>query len=96
MVNKLTTQLKVIGNKIQKEGIKTVLNLIKIIDGEDTIGSTVVAYAEKINADLILIMTQQENDPKFLYIGSAAREIITQSKIPVMSVLPQKLHEIKI
>ena len=96
VVNKLTTQLKVIGNKIQKEGIKTVLNLIKIVDGEDTIGGTVVAYANKINADLILIMTQQESDPKFLYIGSAAREIITTSEIPVMSVLPEKMKEIKI
>jgi nucleotide-binding universal stress UspA family protein len=96
VVNKLTTQLKVIGNKIQKEGIKTVLNLIKIIEGEDTIGSAIVAYAERINADLILIMTQQESDPKFLYIGSAAREIITNSKIPVMSVLPKKIEEIKI
>ncbi len=96
VVEKLTAQLKHIGNKIQLEGIKTVLNLIKIIDGEDTIGSAVVAYAEKISADLILVMTQQESDPKFLYIGSAAREIITTSKIPVMSVLPDKVERIKI
>ncbi len=96
VIEKLTAQLKHIGNKIQLEGIKTVLNLIKIIDGEDTIGGAVVAYAEKINADLILVMTQQECDPKFLYIGSAAREIITTSKIPVMSVLPEKVERIKI
>ncbi len=96
VVEKLTAQLKHIGNKIQLEGIKTVLNLIKIIDGEDTIGSAVVAYAEKISADLILVMTQQESDPKFLYIGSAAREIITTSKIPVMSVLPDKVEQVKI
>jgi len=52
-------------------------------------------YAEDIAADLILIMTQQENDFKELFIGSKAQAIINKSEVPVMSVLPQKKFDQK-
>ncbi len=48
------------------------------------------AYAEG-DIDLIMIMTQQETRLVEYFIGSAAQQIIRQSKIPVMSIIPKEL-----
>ena len=47
-----------------------------------------IAYAEKINADLIMIMTQQEEGFSEFIIGSYAQQIVNHSPIPVMTVTP--------
>jgi len=40
-----------------------------------------------------VIMTQQENNFKELFIGSKAQAIINHSEIPVLSVLPQTKYD---
>lgn len=47
-----------------------------------------MAYAEQINADLIVIMTEWEEDLTGLFIGPFARQIVNHSRITVMSIRP--------
>lgn len=46
-------------------------------------------YAKKINADLIIIMTEQEANPNML-AGPYSQQMVNQSNIPVISVNPKK------
>jgi nucleotide-binding universal stress UspA family protein len=41
-----------------------------------------------VNADLIVIMTDQEEDITGRLMGTFAQQIINHSKIPVMSIQP--------
>lgn len=50
----------------------------------------VLMYAEAINADLILIMSQQEKGFADFLLGSAAQQIVNSSgKVPVMCINPK-------
>lgn len=53
----------------------------------DNIAKLTMNYAEKINADLTIIMTDQENYTGF-FVGPYAQRIVNHSKIPVLSVTP--------
>lgn len=74
--------------KFKKHEIPATAEFVQIIKSEDTVASAIVAYSKKVDADLIVVMTQQEGGIKELFIGSAARELIRNSEIPVMSVQP--------
>jgi len=54
----------------------------------ENLGDEVIKYATEVDADLIMIMTQQETNFKDRFIGSAAQEIINNASIPVCSVIP--------
>ena len=45
-------------------------------------------YAKSVNADLIVIMTDQDEDITGRLMGTYAQQIINHSKIPVMSIQP--------
>jgi nucleotide-binding universal stress UspA family protein len=60
---------------------------VKMFKG-DNVAALTTDYANQINADLIVIMTEQESSN--LFMGSYAQQIINHSKIPVMSVRPQE------
>ena len=49
----------------------------------------VLAYAGKVDADLIAIMTEQET-PVNILLGAQAQQLINQSPIPVLSIHPQE------
>lgn len=85
----LANQMRLEIMKFQKEKIPVTAEFVRIMKGADSIASGVLAFARKYNADLILLMTQQETDLAELFIGSAAQEIIRNSEIPVMSIVPQ-------
>ncbi|MBK5284668.1 MAG: universal stress protein [Bacteroidia bacterium] len=67
----------------------------KMFDGDD-ISKMALSYAEEINADIIVVMTEQEANPGFFNIGSAAQSLVNHSKIPVMSVRPMATDPNKI
>jgi nucleotide-binding universal stress UspA family protein len=52
-----------------------------------------LSYAQAINADLIVIMTEQEENITGRLMGTYAQQIITQSSIPVMSIQPVNVIE---
>lgn len=56
-------------------------------------GSMLLNYSKNIQADLIMIMTQQEKDWKHMFLGSTAAAIIKESEVPVLSVTPYQFSQ---
>lgn len=56
----------------------------------DNIAETVVEYANKIESDLIMIMTKPDLNFKEFFLGTVAQKIIDISNIPVLSLRPKK------
>ena len=48
--------------------------------------STTLNYSSQINADLLIIMTDQEGSG--IFMGNYSQQLINQSKIPVMNIRP--------
>jgi nucleotide-binding universal stress UspA family protein len=94
VVNRLTRQMEQVKNFIKKSGVKCTAEMIKAIKGHETLEHAVVDYATKVDADLIMIMTQQEREITPLFIGSTAQGIINHSEIPVMSIVPVVKHDV--
>lgn len=56
----------------------------------DNITETTLNYANKIQANLITIMTEQETDLSNLWLGTYAAQMVNHSPIPVLSLHPDK------
>lgn len=56
---------------------------------------SIVNYAENNNADLMVIMTDQNKATSDIIMGRRAQQIINRSPIPVLSVKPDKMEFIK-
>ncbi len=54
----------------------------------DNAASITMDFATQVNADLIIMMTDQEASG--IFIGNFAQQIINHSKIPVMSIRPDE------
>ena len=89
VVNKLTRQLEQVKVYIQKQGIECSAEIIKTVKGEDSLAQCIIDYAHKVDGDLMIIMTQQETNFTRMFIGSTAQEVVNNSDIPVMSIIPQ-------
>lgn len=85
ILNKLTRQMHQVKSLIESHKISV---HTEFITGSD-ISTEIVTYAVNIDADLIIIMTQQEIYWTEMFIGFAAQEIINNSDIPVLSIRPQ-------
>lgn len=79
-------QLNQVKKAIQKNGIQCQTEFIVEKDGN--VAEIVLAYSKKIDADLIIIMTQQKKNFIHYYIGSTAQNVISDSVIPVLSIMP--------
>ena len=89
IVNKLTRQLEQVKVYIQKQGIECSAEIIKTVKGEDSLAQCIIDYSHKVDGDLLIIMTQQEANFTRMFIGSTAQEVVNNSDIPVMSIIPQ-------
>ena len=89
IVDHLTEQLKLVKEFIEKRDIYTTSH---IIYGDRVIGSLsafILEYAYETDGDLLMVMTQQEVNLREKFLGSHAADFISQSKIPVLSVVPK-------
>jgi nucleotide-binding universal stress UspA family protein len=84
LMNKLTRQMDQVQEFVQLAGISCTTEFVSGSHVADEILNT----AKKVEADLIMIMTQQEVGFTHLFISSAAQEIINDSDIPVLSIRP--------
>jgi len=85
---KLQRNLEQVEQFIVDKGVKCQAELVSVSDV--SLSQAVLNYSEKVNADLVMIMTQQESDFTLYFLGSTARSIINESDIPVMCVRPVK------
>lgn len=90
--NKLLSSLKQIEMLLEKEGVKYTEKIIE--DAKENFALETINYSEEINADLIMIMTQQEDKDLTEYIiGSYAQQVVNRSrKAPVMCINPKRLN----
>ncbi len=79
-------QLNQVKKAIQKNGIQCHTEFM--IEKDRDIPEIVLTYSKKIDADLIIIMTQQKKNLINYYIGSTAQKVISDSEIPVLSIMP--------
>ena len=84
LINKLKRQLDQVVDFISSHQLPV---KGEFIEG-DNIAEEVIKFAEKVDADLIMIMTQQELVWTEFFIGNASQEIINNSEIPVCSIRP--------
>jgi nucleotide-binding universal stress UspA family protein len=89
-VSRLVRQMEEVRNVIESYNIECTAELVKAIKGEETTAEVIMDYAERVEGDLVMIMTQQETETEENAIGSTAEEIIMDSEIPVLSIIPQK------
>ena len=59
----------------------------------DNITTSTIKYAEEVGADLIIIMTEQEDSFSFS-LGRYAQQMVNHSSIPVMSVHPKVISTV--
>ena len=88
IVNKLRRQMNQVKNYIDEREIICSAEMLPKGD----VPECIIAYAKKINADLIMIMTQ-DREIKWTekFIGSAAQEVINSTDIPVLTIHPDKM-----
>lgn len=84
-VNSYTNQVK---RFLEEENIICHLEEIRT----DNIAQTTIDYAEKIEANLISIMTEQEKSASNLWLGPFAQQTVNHSPIPVLSIHPIELN----
>ena len=86
---KLKKNINQVHDFIVKAGVKCSSELIE--GGKKiTLGNFVFQYEKKFDADLIMIMTKQEELSLSNNISDTARYIINNSEIPVMSIRPKE------
>jgi nucleotide-binding universal stress UspA family protein len=84
LVKKLMRQLNQVQEFISNKGVKCTAESVK----GSSVSEEVLRYAEKVDADLIMIMTQQELNWTELFIGPQAQQIINNTDVPVLSIRP--------
>ncbi len=84
LVNKLTRQMEQVTDYITGEGVKCVGDFVH----NKSVSDGVLEYSKKVDADLIIIMTQKETEWTPLFIGSESQQVINHSEIPVCSIHP--------
>ncbi len=94
VVNRLTRQLQQVKTFIEKEGVECTAEILKGKRGDESLSESIIKYAHKVEGDLLMIMTQQEVDFTQRFIGSSAQEIINNSDIPVISIIPSMKRNI--
>ena len=58
----------------------------------DHITEATIEYANKINANLISIMTEQETKTSNLWLGPYASQMVNHSPVPVLSIHPDRIR----
>lgn len=83
----LKEQLNKIASRIEDVGLKVETKMIR----HENVANAILDYSNEINADLLMIMTREEvEESDFYNLGSSARKVIAESKIPVFSIRPER------
>jgi len=69
---------------------KNVKYTSEVLSGLKNRASATVQYADKVNADLIIIMSDQDAELSGFFLGPYSQQIIHLSKVPVITVKPEE------
>ncbi len=84
--NKFNLKLESVTSALTHATIKYTL---KTVRGRN-LAIEAMKFSEEIGADLITIMNDHESDLAGMLLGAVAKHIVNHSKIPVMSIPPEK------
>ncbi len=87
LVNNYVTQ---VDNYLTQNNIPHSVKYLKV---EHNLTQTTLDYANELQADMIVIMTEQESKFANLLLGSFAQQMLHQSTIPVLTVRPEDLNK---
>lgn len=90
ILERLTQQIKEAKDYVEKRDTYCTTHIVQVNDPNGKLVDYILEYADEQDGDLIMIMTQQENDTKEKFVGSTAQEVISLSHIPVLSVVPKQ------
>ncbi len=87
---KILKQVKImqLKNRILKSGLNCIVKTITAPKSKK-ISSLILEHSKEINADLLVIITQQKKVFAECFVGSNAQEIINDSQVPVLSLIPE-------
>lgn len=92
LMNRVKANLHQVEEVLTKNGIEHTSKMLADEEYPGNPADDTLQYAEEINADLIMIMTQQEKGFTEFIIGSYAQQIVNKhSNIPVMCITPKKI-----
>ncbi len=72
-------------------GENDILYKVEFIE-TDHITEATIEYANKVNANLISIMTEQETKTSNLWLGPYASQMVNHSPVPVLSIHPDRIR----
>ena len=72
---------------LEEEGVRYTRDAIEA----DNLTKSTIGYAERIDANLISIMTEQERTTANLWLGPFAQQMVNHSPLPVLSIHPKEL-----
>lgn len=72
---------------LEEEGVKYSRDAVEA----DNITNSTIGYAERVDANLISIMTEQERTTANLWLGPYAQQMVNHSPFPVLSIHPKEL-----
>lgn len=75
---------------LQKQNIKYIAETMQ----SKTLADDMLAYADTISADLIVISTEQDQVLSSLFIGTTAQQLVHHSLIPILSVHPADINSL--
>lgn len=90
IIKKLERQMDQVKEFVEAENIKCSTACIQ----NDEVAEGIHEYAKLVNADLVVIMTQQESNFTDLFLGSKAQELINLLDIPVLCIRPVKKKDL--
>lgn len=86
ILNKLERQMEQVKEFVEAAEIPCTTSCIR----NDNVAEGINEYAKQVNADLVVIMTQQELNFTDLFLGPKAQEVINLIDIPVLCIRPVK------
>ncbi len=82
-INESKRKLESIGKNAEKEGVSY---NSEVITGADSVVDSIIKYAKRENADLIVVGTKGRSTLKKILLGSVASGVATYSSCPVLVV----------
>ncbi|MBK7213969.1 MAG: universal stress protein [Bacteroidales bacterium] len=90
--SRLKTMQRVVDNNVAKlEKFLTSQGINYIIDTimTDNLANTIIDHARLVDADLIAIMTDWQNEASVTILGQFAQQLVNYSPVPVLSIPPK-------
>ncbi len=72
---------------LEEEEVKYTRDVVEA----DNLTKSTIGYAERVGANLISIMTEQERTTANLWLGAFAQQMVNHSPFPVLSIHPKEL-----